>query len=57
MDREPSWITLTAGSTLCALAGVLLLVLIAQCARQHNMPELQSDFVRADMPFVLRLMR
>ena len=57
MDREPSWISLTAGSTLCALAAILLVVLTAQVARLHNMPELQSHYIGADMPLTLRLMR
>jgi hypothetical protein len=57
MDREPSWISLTAGSTLCALAAILLVVLTAQVAKLHNVPELQSHYIGADMPLSLRLMR
>ena len=56
MDTEPSWISLTAGTLLCAFSGLLLLVLIANWARTHNNAEIQSDTVSAEMPIVLRLL-
>ena len=57
MDSEPNWISLTAGSVLCALSGLLMLVLIAQWAQYHDIPEIQSHALSADMPAALRLLR
>lgn len=57
MDTEPSWISLTAGTLLCAFSGLLLLVLTANWAQTHNSAEIQSGSVSAEMPMVLRLLR
>ena len=56
MDSEPSWISFTAGTVLCALSALLLLALIAQWAQDHNSPEIQSRAVGAEMPIALRLL-
>jgi hypothetical protein len=56
MDRENGWISLTAGTTLCALSGLLLLVLIANWAQYHESLGPQSRSASADMPIVLRLL-
>jgi hypothetical protein len=56
MDSEPSWISFTAGTVLCALSALLLLALIAQWAQDHNSPEIQSRAVSAEMPIALRLL-
>ena len=57
MDSEPNWISFTAGTVLCALSGLLMLVLIAQGAQYHNTPEIQSQALSADIPAALRLLR
>ena len=57
MDSELNWISFTAGTVLCALSGLLMLVLIAQWAQYHDMPEIQSRALSADMPVTLRLLR
>jgi len=57
MDSENGWISLTAGTTLCALSGLLLLVLIANWAQYHESLGTQARSVSADMPLTLRLLR
>jgi hypothetical protein len=57
MDGEPSWISVAAGSVLCALAAVLLLVLIVHWAQMHNGSEMESRYFSAGMPLALRLVR
>lgn len=57
MNTEPSWISLTAGTLLCAFSGLLLLVLTANWAQTHNSADIQSGSVSAEMPMVLRLLR
>jgi hypothetical protein len=57
MDRELSRISLTVGTLLSALSGLLLLVLIANWVQSHSNPEIQSQTLSADMPLALRLLR
>jgi len=56
MDREAGWISLTAGTLLCAFTGLLLLVLIANWAQFNNSPDIESHSVNAEMPIALRLL-
>jgi hypothetical protein len=57
MDTKDNWISLTVGTLLCGLSGVLLLVLIADCAQSHNNPETQSHSINANVLVALRLVR
>ena len=57
MDSENGWISLTAGTTLCALSGLLLLVLIANWAQYPESLGSQSRSISAEMPITLRLSR
>ena len=57
MDKEPKWTPLAAGTLLCALSALLLLVLIGDRTQSRNSPEIDSRSVNADMPLILRLLR
>jgi|KBSMisStaDraftv2_1062788.scaffolds.fasta_scaffold6312046_1 hypothetical protein len=57
MDRESGWVSLTAGTLLCAFSGILLLVLIANWAQFRNSPDIEAHSVNAEMPIALRLLR
>jgi len=57
MDSESGWVSLTAGTLLCAFSGLLLLVVIGNWAEFHNSPDIESHSVNADMPIALRLLR
>ena len=57
MDKEPKWTPLAAGTLLCALSALLLLVLIGERTQSRNSPGTETHSVRADMPLILRLLR
>lgn len=57
MNKEPKWTPLAAGTLLCALSALLLLVLIGERAQFRNSSESDSHLVSAGMPIILRLLR
>jgi hypothetical protein len=57
MGSEPSWISLTAATALCAITGVLLTVLIAQTAGMRESPVFQFNHDQADTLMALHLIR